>query len=105
MLFPGPDTAERTSAPRLGSQIGLAISAPLATPAPRSTPDFPSQMQILKQTAPQILKRLDWCKIPRFASDVTARDAKGKAGANESDRKIEKKQLDWMKAHRIMPTP
>lgn len=81
------------------------FGAPRYASAALGARDFLDQTRVLNQTALQILDGLDWRKIPRFADDVNPRDAQGQAEAALNERKIEKKQLDWMRAHGVPATP
>jgi creatinine amidohydrolase/Fe(II)-dependent formamide hydrolase-like protein len=81
------------------------LGAPKFASAALGAQSFQALTGKINETAVQLLDGLNWRKIPRFADDVDPRDAQGEAAAAANDRNIEKKQLDWMKAHNIAPTP
>jgi len=81
------------------------LGAPRFASAALGAQSFQALTGRINETALQILDGLNWRKIPRFADDVDPRDKQGLAAAAINDQNIEKKQLDWMKAHGVSPTP
>jgi creatinine amidohydrolase len=81
------------------------FGAPRHASAALGALEFQAVVSALSGLALQILDGLDWRKLPRFADDVDPRDAQGESAVAANDRKIERRQLEWMKSHRISRGP
>jgi len=81
--WPGYFGAPRLASAAIGAQ-GFALSS-----------------QKLNETALQILDGLDYSKIPRYADEMDPLDVAGEAAELEYEQVQEKRELDWLKAHKI----
>jgi creatinine amidohydrolase len=74
------------------------FGSPRLASAALGAQDFAEQSRRLNQMALQILDGIDYHKISRFADDMDPRDAIGQAEDLDHARKLETKELDWLKS-------
>jgi hypothetical protein len=62
---------------------------------------FTLSSQKLNEVALQILDGLDYNKIPRYPDEMDPLNVAGEGAELEYERVQEKRELDWLKAHKI----
>ena len=77
------------------------FGAPRLATAAMGAQEFQRSSENLVKVALQILDGLDYRSIPRYADDMDPLDAAGEQDQLEHERAVEKKQLDWLKAHQL----
>jgi hypothetical protein len=81
--WPGYFGAPRLASPAMGAQA------------------FTLSSQKLNEVALQILDGLDYNKIPRYADEMDPLNVAGEGAELEYERAQEKRELDWLKAHKV----
>jgi creatinine amidohydrolase len=77
------------------------FGAPRQASAGMGAQEFRRASQKLGEVALQILDGLDYRKIPRYADEMDPLNVTGEQGELDHEQMIEKRELDWLKAHNL----
>jgi creatinine amidohydrolase len=77
------------------------FGAPRLASAAMGAQAFALSSQKLNEVALQILDGLDYSKIPRYADEMDPLNVAGEGAELEYEQVQEKRELDWLKAHKI----
>ena len=77
------------------------FGAPRLASAAMGAQAFALSSQELNQVALQILDGIEYSKIPRYADEMDPLNVAGEGAELEYEQVQEKRELDWLKAHKI----
>jgi hypothetical protein len=77
------------------------FGAPRLASAAMGAQAFALSSQKLNEVALQILDGLEYRKIPRYADEMDPLNVAGEGAELEYEQVQEKRELDWLKAHKI----
>jgi creatinine amidohydrolase len=109
LVAPDLDKAPSLTAHDFADHIRIAkaegwtgyFGAPRLATAAMGAVEFQRSSQNVIKVALQILDGLDYRSIPRYADEMDPLDAAGEADQLEHERAVERRQAEWLKAHKL----